>query len=136
MEAKQAEDESPPTKRGGLSKSMSGNIVLRDASGQLIAKSDGNNALNLSQGGGEEEERPNSAMSECSISMSDGMDFSRPGSGLSGRFESDIGDAMLLGKDAELEAFRTNFEAKQAEVNGNFEELQSEEEEAAQDGRR
>merc|ERR1739842_219190 len=94
----------------------------------------GNNTFNLS--GGEyfnhDQERPGSAMSDCSIGMSEGSEFSRPGSGMSGRMESDIGDAMLLGKDAELEAFKTNFEAKRAEINGHLDELQSEEEEAAQ----
>merc|ERR1711994_558502 len=117
LEAKQAEDDTPPQDRKGhtLSKSVSGNIVLRDASGQLLAKSDPSNML-IPPGGLFTQERPGSAMRDVSINLPDGMESSRPGSSMSHRMESDIGDAVFMtNRDPELDSFRAAFEAKQAE---------------------
>jgi len=79
MEAKQAEDDSPPKnrKQPTLSKSTSGNIVIRSASGIIIGKSDGSDAVT-----GPLFDRPSSGMSDMSINIHDGGQMSRPGSRL------------------------------------------------------
>merc|ERR1712098_45231 len=66
MEAKQMEDDSPPQRRPNqLSKSTSGNIVLRSASGVVLCRSDGTEAG--TSGAVFDNERPGSAMSDTSI---------------------------------------------------------------------
>merc|ERR1712098_367952 len=66
MEAKQMEDDSPPQRRPNqLSKSTSGNIVLRSASGVVLCRSDGTEAG--TSGAVFDNERPGSAMSDMSI---------------------------------------------------------------------
>merc|ERR1711915_903246 len=85
MEAKQMEDDSPPKNRKQssqfpttLSKSTSGNIVIRSASGVIIGKSDGTDggvSGSLFSG-----DRPGSAMSDMSINLQDTSHMSRPGS--------------------------------------------------------
>lgn len=84
MEAKQAEDDSPPKYRKQpsqfpttLSKSTSGNIVIRSASGIIIGKSDGSDAVT-----GPLFDRPSSGMSDMSINIHDAGQMSRPGSRL------------------------------------------------------
>ena len=74
MEAKQMTDDSPPQRRpppppAQLSKSTSGNIVLRSASGALLCRSDGTEAG--TSGAMFEQERPGSAMSDMSINIPD-----------------------------------------------------------------
>ena len=83
MEAKQAKDDSPITERKHndqhpttLSKSMSGNIVMRSSTGQIISKSDESDLL--LPGGDFVSDRPGSAMSDMSIDI----DISRPPSKL------------------------------------------------------
>merc|ERR1719228_1368335 len=85
MEAKQAEDDSPPKNRKQsnqypttLSKSTSGNIVVRSASGMILGKSDGSDAG--STGPLFVSERPSSAMSDMSINIHEAGNVSRPGS--------------------------------------------------------
>ena len=81
MEAKQMEDDSPPQRRhqppatsshaaapSQLSKSASGNIVLRSASGVLMCRSDGTEA---GTSGEAFDTRPGSAMSDASINIPD-----------------------------------------------------------------
>merc|ERR1711915_958339 len=85
MEAKQMDDDSPPKNRKQpsqfpttLSKSTSGNIVIRSASGVIIGKSDGTDggvSGSLFSG-----DRPGSAMSDMSINLQDTSHMSRPGS--------------------------------------------------------
>merc|ERR1711976_395414 len=73
MEAKQAEDDSPPTRRpgGGVQKSgTSDNLVLRSASGQVLAKSESGNFL--APGPMFSQERSASALSDMSIHIQDG----------------------------------------------------------------
>jgi len=84
MEAKQAKDDSPPKNRKQpsqfpttLSKSTSGNIVIRSASGIIIGKSDGMDAVT-----GPLFDRPSSGMSDMSINIHDAGQMSRPGSRL------------------------------------------------------
>merc|ERR1719228_2838384 len=85
MEAKQAEDDSPPKNRKQpsqypttLSKSTSGNIVVRSASGMILGKSDGSDAG--TSGPLFVSERPSSAMSDMSINTHEAGHVSRPGS--------------------------------------------------------
>merc|ERR1711963_903914 len=70
MEAKQMDDDSPPQRRPNpLSKSTSGNIVLRSASGVVLCRSDGTEAGTSGAVFGSD--RPGSAMSDCSINIPD-----------------------------------------------------------------
>merc|ERR1712018_1052120 len=70
MEAKQMDDDSPPQRRPNpLSKSTSGNIVLRSASGVVLCGSDGTEAG--TSGAVFDSDRPGSAMSDCSINIPD-----------------------------------------------------------------
>merc|ERR1712098_348031 len=70
MEAKQMDDDSPPQRRPNpLSKSTSGNIVLRSASGVVLCRSDGTEAG--TSGAVFDSDRPGSAMSDCSINIPD-----------------------------------------------------------------
>merc|ERR1712098_215117 len=91
MEAKQMEDDSPPQRRPNqLSKSTSGNIVLRSASGVVLCRSDGTEAG--TSGAVFDNERPGSAMSDTSIDIPDlASHHSRPpsrlGDQVSGAFD-------------------------------------------------
>jgi len=83
MEAKQAQDDSPPKNRKQpsnfptmLSKSTSGNIVIRSSTGQIIGKSDGTDAG--ASGPVFVSERPSSAMSDMSINIHEFGHISRP----------------------------------------------------------
>merc|ERR1719431_2241682 len=85
MEAKQAEDDSPPKNRKQptqypttISKSTSGNIVVRSASGIIIGKSDGSEAG--TSGPLFTSERPSSAMSDMSINIHETGHVTRPDS--------------------------------------------------------
>jgi len=87
MEAKQAEDDSPPKNRKQpsqypttISKSTSGNIVVRSASGIIIGKSDGSEAGTT--GPLFTSERPSSAMSDMSINIHETGHVTRPDSRL------------------------------------------------------
>merc|ERR1712212_583942 len=77
-----------------LSKSQSGNIVIRSATGQLLGKSDGSDNMSLLPAPGMFiNDRPASAMSEMSIHMGaleGGTQVSRPGS----RMEIELGDEV------------------------------------------
>ena len=85
MEAKQMTDDSPPQRRppqpAQLSKSTSGNIVLRSASGVVLCRSDGTETGTT--GAVFDQERPGSAMSDMSINIPDlASHTSRPSSRL------------------------------------------------------
>merc|ERR1719419_1059169 len=85
------EDDSPPQRRPNqLSKSTSGNIVLRSASGVVLCRSDGTEAGTT--GAVFDHERPGSAMSDTSIDIPDlASHHSRPpsrlGDQVSGAFD-------------------------------------------------
>eukprot|EP00092_Neocalanus_flemingeri_P023379 GFUD01025348.1.p1 GENE.GFUD01025348.1~~GFUD01025348.1.p1 ORF type:complete len:1584 (+),score=477.54 GFUD01025348.1:160-4911(+) len=121
MEAKQAKDCSPVTEiqnhQTSLSNSLSGNIVMRSASGQIITKSDESDIL--LPGGAFVSERPGSAMSDMSIDIEN---LSRPGSMLeflgdeiSGKIDPYLSE-MLNQEQEEIEK-KLNQEQEEIEKN-------------------
>merc|ERR1712025_930189 len=138
MEAKQADDDSPPSRRPvNLSKSQSGNIVLRSATGQLLGKSDASDNLNLNPSMFSNE-RPASAMSDMSINIGGvdgGTTISRPPS----RLEMEIGDeisgrfittATTTPYTTTTTSYVQNFDDDELNLDDDFELKQKEEEEA------